>query len=422
MSDSPSIQADIDALNELIVNCSEFRRLEELLGGFNLFEVLKFEYGEIRHSNVLAWILDPEGSHGLGASFIQKWLMRVIHESGGATLTPISPVDIDGWELTGVEVRREWRHIDLLLILQFVDREQWLICIENKVASKQHSNQLSRYRDVVEDNFPTAARRLYLFLTRDEEMPNDEVYLCASYAQVHRVLAECMQIRSHAIGQEPKVLLESYLRLLEEKFMDESEVARTAFRIYQQHRRALDIIFEHRPDNLQVVSQKVRALFQEQADRYGIVMTVCTKTYIRFVPKAWDQPGNKHGQAWAGSNRTILFELMLREGRPELRVVTGRAPEAWIEPIWSLAARAPFRRQGRGARPRVWYILHAVAGNRIDLVEVGGLQDSGALAEKVFSWAINTFQSDECQQIIGIIATHLPRLNDLENAASSGQA
>lgn len=74
------MQADANALNEFIVNCPELERLESLLGGFNLFQVLKFEYGEIRHSNVLGWILDPTESHGLGATFLQKWLKRVIYK------------------------------------------------------------------------------------------------------------------------------------------------------------------------------------------------------------------------------------------------------------------------------------------------------------------------------------------------------
>ncbi|MCP5523721.1 MAG: PD-(D/E)XK nuclease family protein [Verrucomicrobiales bacterium] len=221
MSDAPSIKADYEALNELIVNCPDFDRLESLLGGFNLFQVLKFEYGEIRHSNVLAWILDPAESHGLDASFLKKWLMRVIFEASEATETPVSAVDIDAWQLLDVEVRREWNHLDLLLILTFADDQKWVVCIENKVLSAQHSNQLQRYRKVVQEHFPKAARRMFLFLTKWGEEPEDDAYLAASYTQVHQALKECIQSRSHAIGNEPRVLLENYLRLLEEKFMDE---------------------------------------------------------------------------------------------------------------------------------------------------------------------------------------------------------
>lgn len=43
MSDSTALQDDYDALNEFIVNSPDLGKLEALLGGFNLFQVLKFE-------------------------------------------------------------------------------------------------------------------------------------------------------------------------------------------------------------------------------------------------------------------------------------------------------------------------------------------------------------------------------------------
>jgi hypothetical protein len=85
-------------------------------------------------------------------------------------------------------------------------------------------------------------------------------------------LKECISAKSNVIGAEPRVLLESYIRLLEEKFMEESEIARTARKIYQQHRRALDVIFEQRPDNLKLVSDNVRALLKKKLEEvdFGI--------------------------------------------------------------------------------------------------------------------------------------------------------
>mgnify|MGYP000672242674 CR=1 FL=1 len=61
--------------------------------------------------------------------------------------------------------------------------------------------------------------KLFLFLTKDYEVPDDDVYLCASYSQVHRCLTDALNARRHAIGAEPRVLIENYLRMLEEHFM-----------------------------------------------------------------------------------------------------------------------------------------------------------------------------------------------------------
>jgi hypothetical protein len=412
------IAADHSALNELLVNCPDFYRLEALLGGFNLFQVLKFEHGEIRHSNVLGWILDPAESHGLDDTFLKKWLMRVIHESADNLAVPIAPVDVDGWELIDVEVRREWRNIDLLLLLTLADGEKWVISIENKIGSAQHSDQLNRYRSIVEKEFPGAARRLFVFLTRNDESPEDETYITASYTQVHQALSECMQSRSHAIGSEPKVLLENYLRLLEEKFMDESEIARTAVRIYQQHRRALDVIFDHRPDNLGLVSEKLRKLLAENADHLEIIPEGSTKSYLRFIPKSWDQPGNSHGEAWSGSSRTVLFEMSLSGKRPYLYVIAGKAPNPWIDPIWQRVGAPPFHRPRRTVRPRLWCTLHVLERSSLSLSDEE-IEDPTDMAQRLYEWCARSLQGSGTQEVIKILASELPKLHELHQPRSA---
>lgn len=408
MTNAANLEADYEALNELIVNCPDFDRLESLLGGFNLFQVLKFEHGEIRHSNVLAWILDPAESHGLGSLFLKKWLMRAIHESSGEGEVPVSAVDIDGWQLVGVEVRREWRNIDLLLILSFASGRQWVVCIENKILSTQHSNQLHRYRRIVEDQFAAVERRVFLFLTKDEEAPEDATYIRASYSQVHKALKDCIESRNHAIGDEPRVLLDNYLRLLEEKFMDESEIARTALRIYQQHRRALDVIFEHRPDNLRMASEKIKVLMAEAAKDMGIQMEASSKSYIRFIPKSWNHPGNVHGSGWAGCIRTVLFEMNLTSKRPYLYMIAGKAPSAWIEPLWQRAATAPFQRPKRASRPQTWCTLHTTSQSKITLD--GDVFDPADIAQKVFEWTRAAYLDPGTQEAIRLVADTMPDL------------
>lgn len=41
---------------------------------FNIFDVLKISGMEIRHSNMLAWLLDPHETHGWGTSFLKAFL------------------------------------------------------------------------------------------------------------------------------------------------------------------------------------------------------------------------------------------------------------------------------------------------------------------------------------------------------------
>ena len=89
------VQSVLNDLNSLVVNCPELRELEQLLGAFNLFRILRFEHGEIRHSNILAWLLQPEEAHGLKDLFLRRWLMRLFHESESADASYLDPVEID---------------------------------------------------------------------------------------------------------------------------------------------------------------------------------------------------------------------------------------------------------------------------------------------------------------------------------------
>jgi hypothetical protein len=337
--------------------------------------------------------------------------MRVIYESTGQTAPPVTAVDIDAWQLQDVEVRREWQNIDLLLILSFTNQDQWIICIENKVNSAQSKGQLRGYRKKVEATFPDAKYRIYLFLTKNDETPDDDAYVSASYTQVHRSLKECLLSRSHVIGSEPKVLLDNYLRLLEEKFMDESEIARTAKKIYQQHRRALDVIFEQRPDNLKMISDDVRTRLEKGLKELGFVIDSYSKPNIRVIPNSWDHIGNTHGSGWGNSKRMLVFEMNLTGKRPSFYAICGKAPDEWIDPIWQRSAKAPFRRPKRAVRPAMWCTLHS-SSSRVSL-EDNKLTDPEAIAQKIHDWCIASLQEPETKEVIKIIADELPRLQKI---------
>ena len=59
-------------LTDLVMNCPELTELEAALSRFNIFRVLRADKHEIRHSNMLAWLFEPEESHGLGDRFLRR--------------------------------------------------------------------------------------------------------------------------------------------------------------------------------------------------------------------------------------------------------------------------------------------------------------------------------------------------------------
>lgn len=405
-----SVQADYEALNDFVVNCPELAEMESKIGGFNIFSVLGFEYGELRHSNALAWLFDPEESHGLQDAFLQRWLMTVLHEADSNHA--ITPVDVDCWSLASVEVRREWKHIDLLILLTMINGDTWVVAIENKVNAKQRHNQLRDYREVVEAEFPHCQQKLFLFLTKNDEAADDEHYLPASYSQVHSVLKQCAAAAEHSIGNEPSVLINNYLRLLEEKFMNESDIARLAQKIYKQHKRAIDIIVDQRPDNLKLCSDAVIKALTNEASSLGIRMETSDRSFIRFTPLCWDTPDNTHGSAWSNCQRHMLIEIVMHGELPELHVVSGKAPHEWVYPLWEKSQDAPFVKPKRAPkkRPNQYAHLHcSPTPCDFDPLDICDPED---IAIAIVDWVKQALAEPSTKQVVDIITAELPKLAD----------
>ena len=119
-----------EALEKFVLHNEELAHLEELTGQFNLFEALGLVRQEIRHSNFLAWLMNPAQTHGLGDSFLKAFLMKTSVKASVKARMPgiektISPVDVDVWDLTETEIRREWRNIDITLL----DESNKFVCV-----------------------------------------------------------------------------------------------------------------------------------------------------------------------------------------------------------------------------------------------------------------------------------------------------
>src|SRR5208283_837498 len=100
--------------------------------------------------------------------------------------------------------------------------------IENKVESAQGGSQLAGYREKVERLYEHANRRVYLFLTKSGEAPNDKAYIPTTYNEVAVVLSACLAEKEGAVASGPRHLLTSYLELLSDDFMSENESTRLA--------------------------------------------------------------------------------------------------------------------------------------------------------------------------------------------------
>jgi hypothetical protein len=67
-----------DHILNFIYNYDQLEILKSSLNRFNPFKILKIEDHEVRHSNVLSWLLNPNENHNFDDKFLKKFLVSVI--------------------------------------------------------------------------------------------------------------------------------------------------------------------------------------------------------------------------------------------------------------------------------------------------------------------------------------------------------
>lgn len=274
---------------EYFVDDLDLLELESRLGRFNIFDALRIDEAEIRHSNFLAFILDPTESHGHGQLFLKPLLVDLLKKTP-LDLRPISPIDIDGVELERVSVRREWHKIDLLITCEIPSLEKsktlsLVVAIENKIGSGEHSNQLSRYRQTIVQHHPKA-RPLYVFLTRDNEKASEREWISYGYQDIHQVLSRVRKTFDRAMSEDMQVFLEHYLNLIGTRFMNDDKIDELCQRIYKNHRQAIDLIHERVGSPALRLARELEAAIRSDP-RWHVFYR--SGPLVDFIPASWLQ-------------------------------------------------------------------------------------------------------------------------------------
>lgn len=229
----------VTALERFVLENDDLAQLEARVGRLNFFDALGVARRELQHSNFLAFLLDPGEPHGLSDLFLRPVLMDILR-SAPAGRRPVSPILLDGADLRGVEVRREWRNIDLLVLCR---EPKLVIAVENKVDSTEHSGQLARYRSTIASEFPEY-EHLYVYLTPSGEDASEPEWVPYSYRRLHTTLVRVRDAGKGAIGGDVRLFLDHYLSLIETHLMDDPTLDELCRRIWKNHRVALKLIFD----------------------------------------------------------------------------------------------------------------------------------------------------------------------------------
>lgn len=243
---------DIDCLNEL----------QPWTGHFNLFDVLKISRAEIRHSNMLGWLLNPNENHGIGDRFLKAIIQEMVVNDTDGRYEVFQTLLLDLYSFT---LYREWKNIDILLISE---EEQFLVAIENKVGAHEHDNQLDRYRKTLETEYPDY-KKMFIFLTPDGDDPSDvENWDVLTYSSVAENLAKLKS--SMELQPDVELIIRNYLDVIRRDIVEDQQLVEVCNKIYAKHKKALDLIFEYRTDGRSQLADCIRSALSKIAES-GII-------------------------------------------------------------------------------------------------------------------------------------------------------
>ncbi|NTM28669.1 PD-(D/E)XK nuclease family protein [Enterococcus faecium] len=303
-------------------------RLSKWTGKTNIFQILKLSKNEIRHSNFLAFLFAPNETHNLSDEFFKMFLKRYI-DSNDDTKAAINYFDALLNSYEDLIVYRENKNIDILLVSE---KNKIVVCIENKILSSESRGQLNKYQRYIERNYSNY-KKIFGFLTPDGNEPTNPSWGIITYKDIVEILEQLMQKNS----MEKKVyyLIKDYVDILRRDVGMDDEIKEIVRKIYQQHKEALDLIFENIPDNLSLMSELYIEALEQIAKENEIIFDpkYSGKSIVRFqIPEFTDLFPDlplSHPGGWS-NHRMYAFEILNKGGNSvgKIKLVfTGKIPE-----------------------------------------------------------------------------------------------
>ena len=220
-------------------NDENVSKLESYYHSKSLPEIIGASRKELAHSGFLAWILNNTESHMLGGFPLKKLLELLVIYSKDKQLNDkkelYDSIIISDFELDNIfiETERSIKDVGRLDIyiettIKYLDKEKKLrLIVENKVGTKEHSDQTTKYFDYYESIKEENDVNLYVFLTpisslelMDLDLPecSCKEYIQINYQSVVDFILEPALSRN--ITEKTKFIIKEYLQTLSQPTLD----------------------------------------------------------------------------------------------------------------------------------------------------------------------------------------------------------
>lgn len=303
----------------------------------NVFVAAGLVQQEIRHSSILAFLLDPNEWHGIGDYFLRQLLSIASDDHHDALKIALCDLD-DIRILTEVPIHdSDTKMKGRLDILAHAKKEKIILAIENKIGAQEGENQLKKYRMWLHEKYKDYII-LLIYLTIDGEEPSDAEWFPLKYSELIDELADATAVKSHLASEEGIIYINNYINLVERFVMKKpneklSEICKILWKDYGD---LLDQINEYRPTPF---IDAANYFFDDEKELTKISLI---KSDLHFIPKCLENKvklSAMRGNFWGWGKESYGMHLCMEFRENKKNGFTLRLA-AYVGPIEDTSTRS----------------------------------------------------------------------------------
>ena len=238
----------------------------------NIFDILQITDMEIRHSNILAYLLNPNENHKMDDKFIKSFLQEIWFKNK-QQIVECDFFDITNYDFLNCRIEKELVckdyknnncRLDILIFLpQIKNKKDLVISIENKIYSGENGNQLEIYFNDINKRYQNTDK-LFFYLTPDGDKPSHKEWRSIDYGLVNNALIKTL--KNNLLPPNVRTLIEDYQKNIKERILmiPNERIKEICQQIYFQHKSAIDLINKHIVDFYRATAEVVRDVLCEQ--------------------------------------------------------------------------------------------------------------------------------------------------------------
>jgi len=284
-----------------------------------------------------------------------------------------------------------------------IESHNVVFCIENKIFSNEHSDQLKKYKKIIQKEFPNK-EKVFIYLTPSGKpsQQETELYLPISYSVVLEVLKH---LNIKKIDKNAQIYILDYIATLEKDILKNNELKAPLSKLHLEYGEFIKQILEKR-NTSQSKEREIYKKHQEFFDYFsknnfdpewislliqktllknGYKLGSINSKYVRFYPVELEPYIYKSKQRNTWEHREIfIFELEIKEkNKIAIRsCVNRRGDEDFdYDGLLKIIDTIPNAKQ----RNKDWVFSHEKEFP-IDYLKIAKLEESSAIndLEKIF--------------------------------------